>query len=68
MAGADNEAILQELIAIKKLLVFALLRAPGSTSTQNDLAGALGISQAQVSRMFAKQKSSNEGKERRSSD
>lgn len=54
MAAADNEAILQELIAIKKLLAFALLRAPGATSTQNDLAGVLGISQAQVSRMLTK--------------
>ena len=54
MAAAEDDAILQELISIKKLLAFALLRAPGAVSTQNDIAGALGISQAQVSRMFAK--------------
>lgn len=54
MAAADNEAILQELNAIKKLLAFALLRAPGATSTQNELASVLGISQTQVSRMLTK--------------
>ena len=48
----DEPEILEELVAIKRLLVFALLRQPGVT--QNDIAGAIGISQAQVSRMFAK--------------
>jgi predicted transcriptional regulator len=54
MATSEDNEILAELVAIKKLLVFALLRQPGSVSTQYDIAGALGISQAQVSRMFAK--------------
>jgi uncharacterized membrane protein len=52
MAASEDNEILAELVAIKKLLVFALLRPPGSVSTQNDIASALGISQAQVSRML----------------
>jgi len=52
MASENDSEMLAELVAIKKLLVFALLRPPGGVSTQNDIAIALGISQAQVSRML----------------
>ena len=50
MADANNE-ILEELIAIKRLLIFALLQQPGVT--QGQIATALGTSQAQISRMLS---------------
>lgn len=40
---------LAELVSIKRLLVFALLK---SGATQNEVAAALGVGQATVSRMF----------------
>jgi predicted transcriptional regulator len=64
MPSSTDEAILNELVAIKKLIAFALLQQPGITQT--DVANALGTSQAQVSRMFAKPgaKSSTDAKDR----
>lgn len=49
MASESEEAILQELSAIKRLLVFALLR---EGATQAQVAAALNISRSQVSKMF----------------
>jgi predicted XRE-type DNA-binding protein len=53
MAVADNNKteLMDELVAIKRLLVFALLQQPGIT--QGQIATALGTSQAQISRMMA---------------
>ena len=42
--------VLEELQYIKRLLVFALLR---SGASQQEVAGALGVGQATISRMFA---------------
>ena len=47
----DVEANTAELVAIKKLLVLALLR---DGLTQNHIAGALGVDRSAVSRMFSK--------------
>ena len=44
-----TDPVLTELIAIKRLIVFALLR---SGASQDRVAAALGTSQPQVSRMF----------------
>jgi predicted XRE-type DNA-binding protein len=52
MANSRDERIdpiLEELIAVKRLLVFALLR---SGASQKQVATALGVDQSQVSRMF----------------
>ncbi len=38
-----------ELIAIKRLMIFSLLQ---SGSTQKEVAGALGVDQSSISRMF----------------
>lgn len=43
------DLVLNELVAIKRLLICGLLR---SGASQNDVAKALGISQATISRMF----------------
>ncbi len=43
--------ILAELIAIKRLLVFALMK---NGASQNDIAPALGLDRSQISRMFPK--------------
>jgi predicted XRE-type DNA-binding protein len=43
------DPVLAELIAIKRLIVFALLKGGAS---QKQIATALGIDQSQVSRMF----------------
>jgi predicted XRE-type DNA-binding protein len=43
------DPVLSELVAIKRLLVFALLKAGAS---QKQIASALGVDQSQVSRMF----------------
>jgi predicted XRE-type DNA-binding protein len=43
--------MLDELVAIKRLLVFALLQQPGVTQAQ--VATALGVSQQQVSRLVS---------------
>jgi predicted XRE-type DNA-binding protein len=49
---ADNTAeMMEELVAIKRLLIFALLQQP--SITQSQVAEALGTSQAQISRMMA---------------
>lgn len=47
--GSPTDPILAELMAIKRLLVFALLK---SGASQAQVAAALGLSQSQVSRMF----------------
>lgn len=52
MAKAKNgsaDPVLSELVAIKRLLAFALLR---SGASQKQVAAALGVDQSQVSRMF----------------
>jgi|GEM_PF-2153583 len=48
---ATNNAELEELTTIRKLLVLALLR---SGMTQADLGAALGMHRTQVGRMFPK--------------
>lgn len=45
-----SDPVLAELISIKRLLVFALLQAGTS---QAQVAGALGVDQSVVSRMFS---------------
>jgi predicted XRE-type DNA-binding protein len=47
----NNSELAEELAAIKRLLIFALLQQPGIT--QGAIATALGTSQAQISRMMA---------------
>jgi DNA-directed RNA polymerase specialized sigma subunit len=54
MGLPSEEALLEELAAIKKLLVYALLNKHKQEHTQEDVAAALGISQSKVSRMFTK--------------
>lgn len=44
-----SDPVLAELVAIKRLLVFALLK---SGASQTYVATALGVDQSQVSRMF----------------
>lgn len=51
MAMADENEMMDELVAIKRLLIFALLQQPGIT--QGQIATALGVSQQQVSRMVS---------------
>ena len=51
MVMADNIEMMEELVAIKRLLIFALLQQPGVT--QGQIATALGTSQAQISRMLS---------------
>jgi predicted XRE-type DNA-binding protein len=41
---------LAELVAIKRLLTFALLK---SSATQKEVAAALGVAQSSISKMFA---------------
>lgn len=43
------DPVLDELVAIKRLMVFALLRGGAS---QKQVAAALGVDQSRVSRMF----------------
>ena len=57
MAIADQNALLDELVAIKKLLIYALLNKQKEDHTQDDIAAALGISKSQVSKMLKKAKS-----------
>lgn len=66
MASDADKAILDELVNIKKLMMFALLKQREMGITQTDIAQVLGVSQAQVSRMLARGngKQANEGKER----
>jgi hypothetical protein len=47
-AGSSSE--LAELIAIKRLMVFQLLR---SGASQQEVAAALGVGQSSISRMFS---------------
>jgi DNA-directed RNA polymerase specialized sigma subunit len=54
MAQSADENLLNELTAVKRLLVYALLNKHKEEHTQDEIAFALGISQSQVSRMFAK--------------
>ena len=51
----DENAILEELTAIKRLLIFALIK---EGATQSLIAVALGTSQSQISKMFPKSISS----------
>ena len=53
-AGATSE-----LAAIKRLLIFALLRAGAS---QKEIARALGVNQSSISRMFPEGAKSSKGK------
>ncbi|HUW96310.1 MAG TPA: hypothetical protein VMW58_11035 [Anaerolineae bacterium] len=48
---ADTSALLGELVAIKQLLVLALLR---DGLTQADVGAAIGVDQSSISRMFPK--------------
>lgn len=43
--------MMEELVAIKRLLIFALLQQPGVT--QGAIATALGTSQSQISKMLS---------------
>lgn len=47
----EADQTIKELVAIRKLLVLALLR---SGMTQSQVAGALGVDRSVVSRMFPK--------------
>ncbi len=47
----SEQAILDELTAIKRLMVFALIK---EGATQLQIANALGTSQSQISKMFPK--------------
>lgn len=47
--SSTADPVSAELAAIKRLLVFALLR---DGATQKEVASALGVDQSQVSRMF----------------
>lgn len=51
MGTKIEEALLEELTNIRRLLIFSLLR---SGATQSQVAGALGTSQSQISKMFPK--------------
>jgi DNA-binding MarR family transcriptional regulator len=46
----NNSGLVEELTAIKRLLIFALLQQPGIT--QSAIATALGTSQSQISKML----------------
>ena len=48
---AETSAMLSELVAIKRLLILALLR---DGLTQAEVAGAIGVSQSTISKMFPK--------------
>lgn len=51
-----SEAILAELVAIKRLLISEMMR---KGATQDDVAKALGIDRSQISRMFVTKKKSS---------
>jgi len=55
----NNDPVLAELTSIKRLLVFALLK---SGSSQEQVAGALGVDQSAVSRMFSAPKKAKGGR------
>jgi predicted transcriptional regulator len=46
---ADDDPLLNELVIIRKLLVYALLRTGAS---QKQIGAAIGMSQSSISRMF----------------
>jgi transposase len=46
---ADDDPLLNELVIIRKLLVYALLRTGAS---QKQIGAAIGVSQSSISRMF----------------
>lgn len=46
---SDEDPLLSELVIIRKLLVYALLR---SGASQKQIGAAIGVSQASISRMF----------------
>jgi predicted transcriptional regulator len=60
MAKSSNsgDPVLAELTSIKRLLVFALLK---SGASQEQVAGALGVDQSAVSRMFSAPKKPKNG-------
>jgi hypothetical protein len=45
----DDDPLLKELVVIRKLLVYALLRTGAS---QKQIGAAIGVSQSSISRMF----------------
>ena len=54
MAGddcAETSAVLDELVAIKRLLILALLR---DGLSQAEVAAAIGVTQSTISKMFPK--------------
>ena len=54
MTHEIDRQLLEELTAIKKLMVFALLKHKELGVTQSDLANVLGTSQSQISKMLTK--------------
>jgi len=56
------ELIENELVVIRRLLVFALMRTGVS---QNEIAGALDLNQSSISRMFAGKKTAKRSKRKR---
>lgn len=48
---AETSAMLSELVAIKRLLILALLR---DGLTQAEIAAAIGVNQSTISKMFPK--------------
>lgn len=57
-----DEQILAELIAIKRLLIFGLMK---TGLKQDEVAKALGVDQSQISRLFSKEKKSGKAKPRK---
>lgn len=55
----DGDAAVTELTAIKRLLVFAILK---SGASQAEVAQALGVNQSQISRMFPKAGAKSQGR------
>ncbi len=49
--SGNPDPILEELVAIKRLLAFAIMK---SGASQAQVATALGVDQSQISRMFPK--------------
>jgi predicted transcriptional regulator len=53
MPDVEGDAFLRELVAIKRLLIYALLNKSKLEHSQDDIAVALGVSQSKVSRMMS---------------
>ena len=51
MANSKDAPLLAELVAIKRLLAYSLLK---SGASQREVAAALGVDQSSISRMFPK--------------